>query len=249
LRWISAARSSAGGRPQNEDSLLEWVRDCKGCYVVADGMGGHRGGEVASSIVTSAFATAFAAVEPLSHASLTKVLLHTHDEVRRAQHDIHTLSGMNSTVVALCRQDETVLWGHVGDSRLYHLREGRIIEHTRDHSVCQSLVDRGEIMLQDIRFHEDRSQLLCGIGMAAELRGEVLLKPCAVQPGDAFLLCTDGWWEYVIEPEMEVDYMKSQNPAEWLSRMEERIVKHAQVDHDNYSAIAVWVVESESDHK
>ena len=225
---------------------MEWVRDRKGCYVVADGMGGHCGGEVASSIVTTAFTTAFAAVEPLSHASLTKVLLHTHDEVRRAQHEMHTLSQMSSTVVALCRQDENVLWGHVGDSRLYHLREGRIIEHTRDHSVCQSLVDRGEIMLQDIRFHEDRSQLLSGIGMMGELREEVLHKSCAVQPGDAFLLCTDGWWEYVIEPEIEVDYMKSQTPSEWLSRMEDRIVRQAQAGHDNYSAIAVWV-ESESE--
>ncbi|WP_152396162.1 PP2C family protein-serine/threonine phosphatase [Paenibacillus guangzhouensis] len=241
MRWISAARSSAGGRSQNEDSLLEWIRDGKECYIVADGKGTHRGGEVVSSMVTSSFATAFAAAEPLNHASLTKVLLQTHDEVRRAQQGIPTLSQLSSTVVALCRQGEIVYWGHVGDSRLYHLREGRIIEHTRDHSVCQSLVDRGEIMLQDIRFHEDRSQLLCGIGMTGELHEEVLQKPCAVQPGDAFLLCSDGWWEYVIEPEMEIDYLKSQTPVEWLSRMEERIVKHAQVDHDNYSAIAVWV--------
>jgi len=221
--------------------LLEWERDGMGCYIVADGRGGLRGGVVASSLVTSSFATAFAALESLSHASLTKVLLHLHDEVRRAQQDMHTVSQMSSTVVVLCRQDEIVLWGHVGDSRLYHLREGRIIEHTRDHSVCQSLVDRGEIMLQDIRFHEDRSELLSGIGMTGELLGDVLQKPCRVQAGDAFLLCTDGWWEYVIEPEMEVDYLKSQTPAEWLSRMEERIVKHAQAGQDNYSAIAVWV--------
>ncbi len=135
----------------------------------------------------------------------------------------------------------TARWAHVGDSRLYHLRDGRIAAQTADHSVPQALVNAGEITTDAIRFHEDRNRLLRTLGNDREARPTINDTALALAPGDAFLLCTDGFWEYVTEPEMETTLARAATPDGWLLAITALILERAPPDPDNFSAVAVFV--------
>lgn len=242
MKWISASSTSAGGRRANEDYCCGMESGSFGCWAVADGLGGHEGGEVASRLAAELVVRS-AAIEPeLSAARMRELLGFAHDDLRREQQR-RQLPDMRTTIAVLCREGDAAIWAHVGDTRLYYLSGGTIAWQTKDHSVCQTLVNIGEITMQDIRFHEDRSRLLRVVGMEGAYRPEVLAEPQTARAGDAFLLCSDGWWEYVTETEMEIDWAKSTTPSQWLAAMEDRLLRRAKDGHDNYTAIAVFVAE------
>ena len=151
------------------------------------------------------------------------------------------MAQMRTTAVIAISDFRSIIWGHIGDSRLYYFRTGRIDSQTRDHSVPQALCNAGEIKPADIRFHEDRNRLLRALGANERCEPSIGKAPRSLEASDALLLCSDGFWEYVIESEMEDDRRAADNPKEWLRRMETRLVQRARGEHDNYSAVAVFV--------
>lgn len=148
---------------------------------------------------------------------------------------------MRSTAVVLLLENAMACWAHVGDTRLYHFASGRIIFQTRDHSVPQTMVDAGDIRYDDIRHHEDRNRLTRSLGSDGKVRTTILDQPVAIAGGDAFLLCTDGFWEFVTETEMEATSAKSATPKRWLAGMEVILLRKAPASHDNYTATAIFV--------
>jgi len=148
---------------------------------------------------------------------------------------------MRTTLALLISDLRLALWAHVGDSRIYHFRDGRIAHQTADHSVPQMLANAGDISPDDIRGHIDRSRLLQALGQDEPVRATVLESPVQLESGDAFLLCTDGWWEYVTELEMQIDLAKSAGPDDWLGYMMDRILSRAEGEFDNYTALGVFV--------
>ena len=120
-----------------------------------------------------------------------------------------------------------------------------MLAYTRDHSTVQSLVDAGVLAPGQLRSHPKRSELQSALGTAPEqLMVSTATRPWSIQPGDAFLLCTDGLWEHVDEAEMSASLARSDNPQDWLERLESLVLRHAQErgdrSHDNFSAIGVW---------
>jgi hypothetical protein len=97
----------------------------------------------------------------------------------------------------------------------------------------------GEIAPEEIRFHEDRNRLLRCLGKDGDLKPAILAAPVTLGRGDAFLLASDGFWEYVNEVEMEADFAKSREPGEWLHRLEGRLLPRGREGQDNYTAVAV----------
>jgi hypothetical protein len=163
------------------------------------------------------------------------------DQALRAEHQAQpALSRMRTTIVILLADSANACWGHVGDSRLYHFRAGRLLSQTRDHSLPQTLADAGEISHAEIRHHEDRSRLLRVVGEEGASQPAIVKEAVPLCRSDAFLLCTDGFWENVYELEMELDFAKSGQPADWLALMETRLQERVDGSHDNYSAIAVF---------
>jgi len=238
IGFDTATVSSAGGRPENQDAVGYRTCDAATCWALADGLGGHLGGQVASRTAVDAVLASFE-----KHPSAP---LHTHlDSANRAvlhgQKTHSELAHMRTTIAALVASSEAALWAHSGDSRIYWLRGGAIQTRTLDHSVPQRLVEAGEITEDRLRFHEDRARLLHCLGSREELtapEGGIEGEP---QSGDAFLLASDGFWEYVLESEMEEDARASQNSQAWIDALEARLKLRAQADYDNYSAIAVRV--------
>jgi serine/threonine protein phosphatase PrpC len=141
---------------------------------------------------------------------------------------------MKSTAVALFIKDDAAIWAHVGDSRLYHFFDGRLVAQTLDHSVSQMAVFLGEIKSGQIRHHADRNRLLKAFGAGGELKAEIA-PACTLEPGfHAFLLCTDGFWEYVWELEMEIDLAGCSMPHEWIKAMIQRLSRRVPQDNDNF---------------
>lgn len=238
IAFSTAVLSSAGGRVDNEDSCGNRMRDSIGCWVLCDGLGGHRGGEIASRLAVDAALASFDADPRVAADALTAHVDAAHRAVLDRQQTEADLASMRTTVVLLLASEEAALWAHAGDSRLYWFRDGKIREQTRDDSVPQRLAEAGEIRPDQIRFHEDRGRLLRCLG-AKECGPTTAEMDGPPQPGDAFLLASDGFWEWVTEPEMEQDLAASSDPQNWLNAMETRLRERAVEDHDNYSAIAV----------
>jgi len=239
VQFDTATLSSAGGRENNEDSCGHALNGAAGCWVLCDGLGGHRGGEIASKTAVDAALASFR-----TDAAVTAEALETH--LGRAQRAVvekqeadPELTGMRTTFVLLAAGESAARWIHAGDSRLYWFRGGKVREQTRDHSVPQRLADAGEIRMDQVRFHEDRSRLLRSLGARQEPGAVAGSLPGAPEPGDAFLLASDGFWEWVLEAEMEAALAASQHSKQWLERMEATLRQRAKDEFDNYSAIAV----------
>jgi len=240
MSFMTESVSRVGGRELNEDSYGFLEMNHAACWVVADGLGGHRGGETASRIAVDAALASFRAAPEFTSAALQRHLDAAQQAVLKAQKDQPTLSTMRTTIVILLTDSKSALWAHLGDSRLYCLDNGRIVFCTKDHSVVQAMVNAGELPASKIRHHEDRNRLLRCLGNSeTEFRPTILPEARTLNLGMAFLLCTDGFWENVTEPEIEVDFAKAERTRDWLALMEGRLLERATDSSDNYTAIAV----------
>lgn len=178
-------------RRDNEDSYVA----IDGLYVVADGMGGHSAGEVASAIAVSTLKDAYTATNPGLHSpeQVAEAVALANTAVFVEALDDSAKSGMGTTLTALVvteRDHHEVVIANVGDSRTYLWRNGFLQQITKDHSHVQTLVDRGAISQIEARTHYQRNIVLRAVGIDAEV--QVDLFPLTVQDGDRFILCSDG---------------------------------------------------------
>jgi serine/threonine protein phosphatase PrpC len=236
-----ATLSRTAGRTANEDYADFLQTDAVGCWVIADGLGGHRGGATASKAVVEAALDSFRMMPDVSAEAVTTHIARAQEALLEAQRREPALSQMRSTIVVLISGDREAVWGHVGDSRLYHLRGGQVIARTRDHSVGQALVDGGQIDAAAQGSHEDRSRLLRCLGKDGD-GGATVGGPQPLARGDVFLLCTDGFWEALDDVAITLDLVASEDAAAWLDRLEARLRRRIGPSHDNYTATAIRVL-------
>ena len=233
--------TNKGGREHNEDAIGVMGNGQYGCFVLCDGLGGHGYGEVASNITVECFKRQFAHAADMVN-FIGDAILSSQDNVMAQQRMNPRFGEMKTTVVAMAFDDRKVYVGHVGDSRLYMFYKGKYKMRTLDHSVPQMLVRAGEIKDKYIRNHPDRSLLLRVIGTEWEENMYEMQEPVEIKEKQAFLLCSDGFWELITEKEMEKTLKKSKTPEEWCNSMAEIIRKNGVgINMDNYSAIAVFV--------
>lgn len=202
----TATLSASGGRAENEDFVGHRMAGDAGCWALADRLGRHRGGEIASRLAVNAVIASFAENPSVTEEALAGHILRANRAVIDVQRANAELVHMRTTPAMFIASLETDLWAHAGDSRLYWLRGGKIEEQTRDDSVPQRLVDVGEITAGQLRLHEDRSKLLNSLGAREQVAASHRAMPAAPEPNDAFLLASDGFWECVTESKVEHDF-------------------------------------------
>ena len=207
---LSAASSHIGKvRASNQDSGSVG----RHLYVVADGMGGHAGGDVASAIAVQhlyALDHPYDSVEA-AREELFRSILSAGEELTQAVVEHPELTGMGTTVSAMIRVKSSMVIGHIGDSRIYRLREGVLEQITADHTFVQRLVDSGRITAEEAAVHPRRSVLMRVLG-DVDADPDVDTHVIDTQPGDKWLLCSDGLSGYVSERDIAETLLTVDDP-------------------------------------
>ena len=196
-------------RQNNEDVCIE-AADCR-FFAVADGMGGHQAGEVAARVATESF------LEIVKKGKASRVfqgaladsfnfLKHAVDAVNRAVYEkgkfSAELKGMGTTLCFLFFHDQGLIYGHVGDSRIYRLRDHKLELLTKDHSLIRELVEHGQLSERQVSdYYIYKNIITKAIG--TEMAVEPTIKIAEVQPHDLFLMCTDGLSDLLTSSEIE----------------------------------------------
>jgi serine/threonine protein phosphatase PrpC len=236
-----AVLTKDGGRPINEDSVQVGSDGARQLFVLADGLGGHGAGEIASAIAVEQALLEFEKRLPADE-QLPSSILAGQNALIEEQRRTARKNDLKTTITVLMLYDNKARWAHVGDSRIYWFKGFKQAERTLDHSVPQMLVNTGEIEEKDIRFHEDRNRLTRVMGMEWDTPRYSLSEEVTIAPPTSFLLCSDGFWELIDEQEMFRQLRRSATPEEWLDRMEQIVLQNGSSKRmDNYSAIGVFV--------
>jgi serine/threonine protein phosphatase PrpC len=165
------------------------------------------------------------------------------EKVLEKQKENSDLRSMSTTLAVLYLSEEHAQWAHIGDSRIYWFQNGCLKEYTKDHSVPQLLVSLGQIRPDEVRGHPDQNRLLKVIGREWTENPFSVSSLHPLTGENHFLVCSDGFWEYIDERQMEQCLGLSSDPDQWLSRMDDTAIKQAAgMQRDNYSVICVRAV-------
>ena len=243
MGYTYATLSLPGTREVNEDSIAVKESNGRLVLVVADGLGGHDKGEIASKIVAETIIEKGVLCED-NEEGLAETLREAQQCLLEKQKQENAVNAMKTTAVALSLTNDRAYLAYVGDSRGYaFLKNGKYMR-TIDHSVPQMLALAGDIREKDIRYHEDRSSLLRVFGSEWENDPIDFLEGIDVAKTKAFLLCSDGFWELITESQMKWCLRWSKTPDEWLEKMKRIVEKNGkEKEMDNYTAGAVFVTE------
>jgi PPM family protein phosphatase len=206
LLEVAAITHPGKARPQNEDCVA--VDPGAGLAVLADGMGGHNAGEVASRMAVELVTARLAehvARETLHDKAQAEALVAAsmaiaNSRLLEAADTQAEYRGMGTTLVVALWHARGVTCAHVGDSRLYRLRHGELLRLTRDHSIVQEQVDRGAITPEQARYAPNRNVLTRAVGIDREVEADV--QTTAFEPGDVYLLCSDGLTDMLTDEEI-----------------------------------------------
>lgn len=208
-------------RENNEDSYRYWEAPDDDTFaqlgrlvVVADGMGGAEGGQIASHIAVETLEKEYAqGKEADPQERLLEAIRKAHFAVRNAANEKPALFGMGTTLTAFVLAQGCIYFAHVGDSRLYLLRAGELKVLTRDHSLVARLVESGLIRPEDAESHPQKHVLTAAVGVSDDLEPDFSPEALTVNPQDTFMVCSDGLWGQVSQNEISDALAKSPQEA------------------------------------
>lgn len=230
--------TNQGERTQNEDYVGNISIDGRDVFLLADGLGGHGLGDMASQLVVSEMKKI---VQNKTHIKMEECILQAHEKLLEQQILCNAQKQMKTTLVCLCIENGKAVFYHVGDSRGYWFHNGRYKRRTLDHSVPQMLVRNKTIKEKEIRHHPDRNRLLRTMGVEWEKQEFDCSEEIILGKNESFLLCSDGFWELIEEKNMEKYLKKAASPEQWIEAMVEEIWKAGSGSGmDNFSAVAVF---------
>jgi protein phosphatase len=241
MRFSIFQDTAIGARAINQDRMGYCFSRESLLMVVADGMGGHVRGEVAAQLTLQACAGLFQRqaqprlADPAEF--LDAALRASHRELLKYQQQQGLREAPRTTVVACVVQDDAAWWAHAGDSRLYWLREGRILSRTRDHSKVQTMVSLGLIGAHEQEHHPERNKVLNCLGSPYEPTVEITSR-AKLQRGDVLVLCSDGFWSGM--PEAGIAEAFALGPvAQVVPALVQRAIAHNGRLADNTTAVAL----------
>ena len=236
--------SKQGGRDYNEDVFGQWHNDRYVACLVADGAGGHGGGDVAAATARASMLGGFAQLPTLDQAAIRALAEQANVDVVARQAEGGTLADMRSTVVfaVLDLDDHALAWAHSGDSRAYLFRGGAIVARTTDHSLVQQMVDSGLLDEEAARLHPQRNVLLSALGSLQEPPEITVSGRMRVETGDVLLLCSDGVWEPLGDECLLDTLHASRSASAWTEQLDAQVKARAKPGHDNYTAVTLWML-------
>lgn len=233
-------------RENNEDSYLYWEaeddREFAGLgrlVIVADGMGGVEGGQFASRIAVESVQKAYtSSPEGNPQERLLDAFQFAHAQVQEKARQNPALQGMGTTLTAFALVGHQLFYAHVGDSRLYLLRAGRLQALTHDHSLVARLVENGVVSAQEAESHPQKHVLTAAVGVSDEIRPDYPTEPVNIQAADVLMACSDGLWGQLREAEM-AEILTSKEPAEACRALVEAAKDHGGPDNITLQIVRV----------
>ncbi|MBO5322424.1 MAG: serine/threonine-protein phosphatase [Clostridia bacterium] len=233
--------TNIGSREINEDAVKAITLDGNFGFIVCDGLGGQGMGDKASKIVTDCYNECFINSQ-INESFLPKTFERAQSTLLEEKKKLNAKNQMCTTAVALAINENTAYIAHIGDSRLYFFEGDNLIYKTLDHSLPQMLALQGEIKEEDIAHHPDRNKLLRAFGTEWDKPMYAIADPITLNKNQAFLLCTDGIWEWITDAQLSELLKISSSAEEWLEKIIDAVeISSRNNEHDNYSAIAVFV--------
>ncbi len=246
MKYQIGKANRLGNRSTNQDRFAVVERPHSVLLVLADGMGGHEGGLLAASTLVVRFTEAFGnAPSPLPDPLmfLNECFVQAHHSIvdAGARHDPPIAP--RTTGVACVVQDGVAYWAHVGDSRCYVLRGGRVAIRTRDHSQIEDLLTQGKIDEKRAKAHPKRNHITrCVGGNATKTHQTTLGEPFVLEPSDVLLLCSDGLWSSVSDDELAVHFAEPAPLAKLADLIAGQAESNSYPKSDNVSLLALrWI--------
>jgi serine/threonine protein phosphatase PrpC len=245
LRVEYADISLLGGREENQDRVSAAVAEHAALLIAVDGMGGHahgaRAAQVTQQVITEAFwHSPQPLFDPLGFLHLT--LGRAHEEVAKLGTQLPLEQRPRATCAVCLIQQHASWWAHVGDSRVYHVRRGELVARSRDHSHVELLLREGLISAEQAQTHPMRNFVECCLGGDPILPDMTLSRRRPLEPDDLLLVCTDGFWGPLKDPEVAGSLNGSGQLRERLLELGARAVQRAGAGSDNTSAAALrWL--------
>ncbi len=192
-------------RGHNEDKIA-WDENL-GLVLLADGMGGHNAGEVASELAVNRIIDSLRGVlipdiegAVDRQAAVDEAIQHANNEIVQVALERQECAGMGTTIVLSLFHDESVIFAHVGDSRIYRYRDGELSQITTDHSLVQEMVDNGYISEEEALTSASRNLITRALGISDTVEVDIIESDCRI--GDLYLLCSDGLTDLVTDEEI-----------------------------------------------
>jgi PPM family protein phosphatase len=208
-------------RENNEDSYSYWESPADSTFallgrlaIVADGMGGCEGGQFASHIAVETVEQIYSSsADSDPQQRLLEGFRQAHARIQQRARENPGLRGMGTTMTAFALVGDRLYYAHIGDSRLYLFRAGKLRAVTRDHSLVSRLVETGIIRAEDADNHPQKHVLTAAVGIADDIQPDFSAEPMTVEKSDVLLLCTDGLWGQVSDSDLQ-QALASQSPAD-----------------------------------
>jgi len=248
MRFSVYQVSRKGGREKNEDRMGYCYTRDSGLFALADGMGGHPEGEVASQLALQTLAAAFQREAKSSLKSplrfLQDAILAGHHQLLRYATEKGLVDTPRTTVVACVLQGRAAFWAHCGDSRLYLVRGGKLIARTRDHSYTELQQTLSQVVPIDAKFN--RSVLFTCLGSPGKPVVDTV-GPVTLQSGDRLIVCSDGLWSQ-LDDDAIVELLSTRSLSDAVPEMVERALRNGGPHGDNVTVLAVeWEAVEDSD--
>lgn len=241
MKFTIFQNSRQGPRPYNQDRLAYSYSKDALLLVVADGMGGHRNGEIAAQLAVNAMTEAFQRLAVPTLPSPAKFLIdhiqQVHDMIDQLTQSRELLEAPRTTIVAAVVQRGMLYCAHVGDSRLYHFRNGHLLFRTEDHSIVQSLYNKGLIKKDDMPSHPYRHKVYSCLGGDIPPKIDLSDRQELLE-GDTILLCTDGVWGPLTDEKVKF-YLNGESISDNVTMLLDQAESVGEGDGDNMSAIGL----------
>jgi PPM family protein phosphatase len=246
LRIEHADLSLVGDREDNQDRVTIAATEQAALLIVIDGMGGHSDGSRAAdtalkSLLDSFHQAPLPMFDPLGF--LHMALSRAHDDVARLGNGQSIDARPRATTAVCLVQEGAAYWAHVGDSRIYHIRHGKPLRRTRDHSHVELLLREGKITEEELPNHPMRNFVECCLGGDPAIPEMTIGLRQPLEPGDVLLLCTDGIWANLRDADIAAFFRDdSQQLRAWLEALGRRAVQASSPFSDNSTAAVLrWL--------
>ena len=233
--------SEAGTKNKNNDYFGYVQLDNYAIWAVADGFDEEEGADVAARLAVESAIEYFMLYPGFNTEIINEIMSYANLKVREKQTETERYSLMHTSLLIVISNYNALLYGNIGNTRFYHLRNGYVISQSSDDTVAQLLVGEEALNTGDLKYHRQRNDLLQAIGDYGEIKPNILKTPITLQEKDVFCLTTMGFWENIDEKEMEVELSRYDEGKKWLVSLEKKVIATLRDNVENYTFAAVGI--------